>query len=262
MTSDKQIAANQRNSQLSTGPRTTAGRKASSMNALRHGLTGQIDVMTPEEREVYDQFCSSFAASLNPETVVEHQFAHAVAAETWRLNRARSIENNIFAIASANMEDDNDLYDPDREAECPDPIAPALAAAQVFIADPHRFQLLTLYEQRIHRTMQKNLKQLVELQTARRAAESSQKARRDQALDEARLLTRLAEIKGVPYGQALSPECAGNETHVWSAEPNGFVFSNAEIAASIRRESLLTEARQLLRPANKHSGPITTTLAA
>jgi hypothetical protein len=221
------------------------------MNAIRHGITGQIDVMTPAERAVYDQFCSAFAESLHPETVVERQFAYAVAAETWRLNRARSIENNIFAIASANMEDDNDFFDPDRDPQSPDPIAPALAAAQVFIADPHRFQLLTLYEQRIHRTMQKNLKQLIELQTARRAAESAQKAQRDQALDEARLLSQLAEIKGAAY-----------EPSTDDSTPNGFVFSNTEIAASIRRESLLTEARQLLHPAKKHSAQVPSTLAA
>jgi hypothetical protein len=41
MTSNLQIEANRRNARLSTGPRTEQGRKASSMNALRHGLTAQ-----------------------------------------------------------------------------------------------------------------------------------------------------------------------------------------------------------------------------
>jgi hypothetical protein len=39
MATAKQIAANRRNAQRSTGPRTAAGRSVSSRNALRHGLS-------------------------------------------------------------------------------------------------------------------------------------------------------------------------------------------------------------------------------
>jgi hypothetical protein len=39
MASEKQIRANRQNAKRSTGPRTTAGRKKSGQNALRHGLS-------------------------------------------------------------------------------------------------------------------------------------------------------------------------------------------------------------------------------
>ena len=39
MATEKQIAANRRNAARSTGPRTPLGKKRSSMNALRHGLS-------------------------------------------------------------------------------------------------------------------------------------------------------------------------------------------------------------------------------
>jgi len=39
MTSERQIDANRRNAQKSTGPKTEAGKKQSSANAYRHGLT-------------------------------------------------------------------------------------------------------------------------------------------------------------------------------------------------------------------------------
>ena len=42
MATEEQIAANRRNAELSSGPKTEAGRNRSRMNALRHGLTGQV----------------------------------------------------------------------------------------------------------------------------------------------------------------------------------------------------------------------------
>ena len=38
-------AVNKANAQKSTGPRTAAGKQRSSLNALRHGLTGQTIVL-------------------------------------------------------------------------------------------------------------------------------------------------------------------------------------------------------------------------
>jgi hypothetical protein len=42
MASERQIAANRRNAQKSTGPRSASGAKRSSRNAHRHGLTKRI----------------------------------------------------------------------------------------------------------------------------------------------------------------------------------------------------------------------------
>jgi hypothetical protein len=48
-------------------------------------------------------------------------------------------------------------------------------------------------------------------------------------------------MEGVPLGQALSQECAGNDNDLWSE--NGFVFSTAEIAHRIRRVARLKAAK-------------------
>ena len=45
MISEKQLDANRRNAQLSTGPQTPEGRAAVRNNALTHGLTAQYAVM-------------------------------------------------------------------------------------------------------------------------------------------------------------------------------------------------------------------------
>ena len=52
MLSEKQLEANRRNAQKSTGPKTTEGKSNSSRNNLRHGLTGQISLLPTEDREI------------------------------------------------------------------------------------------------------------------------------------------------------------------------------------------------------------------
>jgi hypothetical protein len=42
MTSERQIAANRRNSRKSRGPRTAAGKSIASRNALRHGVADRV----------------------------------------------------------------------------------------------------------------------------------------------------------------------------------------------------------------------------
>jgi len=228
MASEKQIAANQRNAQLSTGPKTEAGRNASRMNAYAHGLTGHLDFRTPEEQAAHDKFCAGIVSSLAPAEGIERQFAQSVAEDHWRLNKARSIENNIFALACSFMDDtdENDATEIDK----------ALADARTFTANPERFQLLTVYERRIHSNMTKSLRQLTELQATRRAAETEHAARqnalRAQALDEARLHTQFAAMEGLPCDVATD-----------FPNSNGFVFSTDEIAQVIRKVSHLNAAK-------------------
>src|SRR5580698_10793270 len=106
MTSEKQIDANRRNALLSTGATTAAGHNHSRMNAVRHGLTGQVTTMTDEDRAAHDQFSSALLKDLAPEGAMETQLAQRVATDSWRLNRISAIEDNIFALGhSAHSED-------------------------------------------------------------------------------------------------------------------------------------------------------------
>src|SRR5579864_6903224 len=149
MVSEKQLEANRRNAEKSTGPKTAEGKSNSSRNNLRHGLTCQISLLPTEDREAHDKFCTELIDSFNPETPMERQLAQSIAEDSWRLNRARAIENNMFALGHGHQH---------REAQI------ALADAATFLAQAAAFDRLTIYEQRINRNLQRNMKLLGELQ--------------------------------------------------------------------------------------------------
>jgi hypothetical protein len=67
MSTPAQNAANQANSQLSTGPTIEAGKAASSLNHFKYGLTGTSFAVLPwENEEDYDTLLAALRASLNP----------------------------------------------------------------------------------------------------------------------------------------------------------------------------------------------------
>ena len=99
MTSDLQIEANRRNARLSTGPRTERGRRISSMNALRHGLTAQHVTVFDETEEDFRRFHRELMRVLRPEGAMEAQLSERVVICGWRLRRVYRIETGMFSKA-------------------------------------------------------------------------------------------------------------------------------------------------------------------
>ena len=54
--------------------------------------------MTDDDRAAHDKFSEAFIHNLAPRGAVEIQLAQRVATDSWRLNRASAIEDNIFAL--------------------------------------------------------------------------------------------------------------------------------------------------------------------
>ncbi len=77
----------------STGPKTPEGKARCRLNATRHGLTGQLNILTPEEQQAYDHHSKITLEDLAPGTDFERSLAQSIADDLWRLNRARSIES-------------------------------------------------------------------------------------------------------------------------------------------------------------------------
>src|ERR1700722_5988226 len=203
----------------STGPRTEEGKRVCRFNAVRHGLTGQLIVFTPQEHQAYDKHCKMILGFLLPIGDFERDSAQSIADDRWRLKRARSIEASMFALGMAEQ-NAADTGHPD--------VDDALAQARTWRRDAHNLHLLTIYEQRIQRAMDKNTAHFKTLQAERKEAAQ-------EAMREAKLLLQLAQAEGKPS----RPEPYFRVM----AETRESVFSAAEIDREMRRDRLLQDAR-------------------
>ena len=165
--SEKQLVANRANAQKSTGPKTEEGKNRVRINGRRHGLTGHASIMADEDREAYQEFCEPIVESLKPVNPIERSFAQLVAQAHYRLHRLHAIEENTFSNGHYTQAGDFEAI----HAE----VHNAITHVRVFAMKGDVFRNLGLYEQRISREMQKNLKILHELQDRRKAEEANQK---------------------------------------------------------------------------------------
>jgi len=183
------------------------------MNALRHGLTARVVVLPSEDMAAYRAFSKEIVDSLDAQTPVERQFAQTVADNQWRINRIRSIEDGMLGMGHFESAGDFDTDHPE--------VHSALTAARAFREHSKSFVNLSIYEQRLHRSMKDALRQLKELQAERRERCKSE-------MDDAIRLFKTQEMKGLPFDPTEF----------------GFVYASAEIARESARRERLEAAKQ------------------
>jgi hypothetical protein len=204
-----QAETNRRNAAHSTGPATPEGKRRASLNALRHGLTGQTVVLPTDDLAAYQSTCDEFHAELKPKGLLETRLVQTIADTYWRLDRIRAMENNLFALAIE-----------EQEPLSSDPvISAALSQAKSLDERSDLLTRLSLYEQRLNRTLEKAQAQLNQIQKERAQAET-------RALEAAEKIRNLKEALEEP----------------WQPEQNGFEFSTAHLAAWMSRRQLTQEA--------------------
>ncbi|HXB77988.1 MAG TPA: hypothetical protein VNX23_11395 [Bradyrhizobium sp.] len=103
MTSFRQIEANRRNAQLSTGPVTEEGKTRSRQNAVRHGLTAETVIDALEDAEDYAAFEMAITADYDAQSAVERELVLRLASLLWRLRRATAIESGLFKIQAQHL---------------------------------------------------------------------------------------------------------------------------------------------------------------
>jgi hypothetical protein len=204
-------ARNRENASHSTGPKTEAGKYRSSLNALRHGLTGHTIVLPAEDHAAYQDLTNQFFDDFKPVGIVEKHLVQALADTSWRLQRVSALESTLLGLCSSENEDNIVTEDPE-----------AHAALVVSEGQRERTRSLAVYSAhgaRLSRQFEKTLEKLEKVQEKRHAIEASQ-------LSDAAALFQVHKNKDVPY----------------QPSEDGFVLSNSEIQAFIRRRDRLKDA--------------------
>jgi len=191
---------NRRNSLLSTGPKTPEGKQRSSLNALRHGLTSQVVVMTTEDHDAYRTHLRAFTSEHQPKGATESQLVQALADAAWRLNRVSALETNLLTLGVLH----EDLWHHETTYE----MREALGVAKVLESHTKALATLSLHGQRLSRQFERTLALLQKLQSDRRTQQRQQ-------LEQPVTPLQMPQMKEQPY----------------AATAHGFVFSDDEIEA-------------------------------
>jgi hypothetical protein len=91
-----QMTTNQANAQLSTGPRTEAGKTASSQNRRTYGLTGAFVVLPHEDENEYQALYEGLLKEHQPATGTEQILVKKMAQHQWMADRALYQQANCF----------------------------------------------------------------------------------------------------------------------------------------------------------------------
>jgi hypothetical protein len=101
MTSLRKIAANRRNAQLSTGPKTKLGQLRSSQNAHRHGLSIPIVVEEAVTDEVNSLAIAMAGATDNP---LLHDLARRAAEAHFEVLRVRTVKHQLLQHVNGDLD--------------------------------------------------------------------------------------------------------------------------------------------------------------
>jgi hypothetical protein len=179
----------------------------------RHGLTGQTVVLPEDDLAAHQKHCAQFHAELKPKGLLETEAVQTIADTYWRLDRIRPMENNLFSLGFREQ--------PEELATDP-AIHFALAQAKALDGRGDLLVRLSLYEQRLNRTLVLAKAELKQLQQERVEAEK-------EALRAAAGIRNLKQTLNRP----------------WQPEQDDFEFSNAERTPWMRRRRLTRQAQDL-----------------
>jgi hypothetical protein len=211
MISDKQLEANRANSQKSTGPKTEAGKKRSSLNAVRHGLTGHVVVLPEEDLAAFNQLNTKLITELGIKGDHELELAKTYCMAVWNLQRAMAVQDTMFTLGLMEQVGENlNIEDPQAHN--------AVTYAKTFRQESEAFSRITLYTQRLTNQSKALLKQLKEVQAERTHREHYE-------IDEAVRIYKFKQMMGEVFDPAA----------------NGFVFSSQDIRRHIQREQLKSD---------------------
>ena len=177
--SAKKAEANRQNSRKSTGPRTAAGKKRVSRNAIRHGFFSKwLLVQHPDAKESpeeYEELYADIRAHYQPADWLEHRRAEEIAVCSWRLRRLIRGESGQIARALARHSHDlrqqrEDLSTETESAPLSDPEMNAMTD-HLFLPDKEDLDTILRCEAMINRRLNHAIAELERLQARRKGGE-------------------------------------------------------------------------------------------
>jgi hypothetical protein len=160
MSTTAQIAANQKNAQLSAGPTSEAGKAKSSLNAVKSGLTGRTVLLPGDDAAFYQAHVSHFIEHYAPIGDDERNLVQSLADTEWRLLRIPALEMGIYAVGR--LEFAGSFANQDEA------VRKHLIEAQVFLAYQRQLNNLSIQESRLRRQRDKDTATIRELQENRK----------------------------------------------------------------------------------------------
>ncbi len=97
MSTQRQIEANRRNSQLSTGPRTPEGKAVSRFNALKSGINCKAQVIPGEDPAELEAMTAGYHRDWAPATYLERFLVDSLVRADWLLQRLSRVEAELWA---------------------------------------------------------------------------------------------------------------------------------------------------------------------
>jgi len=166
--SEAKLAANRANAQLSSGPRTAAGKAVSSMNAVKTGLTGRTVLLPSDDAEAYWNLLAAYENEFKPVGLRECELVQSLADTQWRLQRIPGLEMAIYARGRDEFAEQFEELDPAARS--------ARLDLETFIHYQKTLRNLQLQEGRLQRQREKDMAELRELQQERRKPDEARAA--------------------------------------------------------------------------------------
>jgi hypothetical protein len=133
--------------------------QASSLNALKTGLTGRTVLLPSEDAALYEAHLAQFQQRYQPVGDQELALVQSLADTHWRIARIPSLEMGIFALGRMEFADLFPEYDEDSRK--------ILIEAKTYLAYQRQLNNLCIQEGRLRRQAEKDLAALQALQQPR-----------------------------------------------------------------------------------------------
>ena len=167
MSSQRKIDSARTNGAKSHGPKTEAGRKKSAMNAVTHGLYAESVVLNTESPEEHREMLEAYIQQFQPAGQAEFDLIEEMVAAKWRQRRLWAIEAHLLELE---MLDQKKILD--KQYSSYGEIT-QLAFTYRALATSSALPFLPRHESRLERAYSRALKNLLDLQRLRKAAQPS-----------------------------------------------------------------------------------------